>query len=267
MSIADVLGRVQQIQSTITQLSPGLSGSAAKSSTGASSATTFASALAQAESATGATGAAATGAAAGAVAGAAGTSTATGTAATMGTAGAKATAPTGAPLPGASGITGDAIVETAKKYLGVPYELGGEDANGIDCSGLVQRVMKDLGVDVPRLVSGQSTLGTEVKSLKDAKPGDLIVNDNGGHISIYLGDNKILYAPKPGDRVKINSVYFPESEIVTIRRVAPEKAVAAATGALAAPAVSGAAAPAGVTGTTDLATAALRSSLMSGGSL
>jgi cell wall-associated NlpC family hydrolase len=254
---------VQQIQSTITQLSPGLSGSAAKSSTGASSATTFASALAQAESATGATGAAATGAAAGA----AGTSTATGTAPATGTAGAKATAPTGAPLPGASGITGDAIVETAKKYLGVPYELGGEDANGIDCSGLVQRVMKDLGVDVPRLVSGQSTLGTEVKSLKDAKPGDLIVNDNGGHISIYLGDNKILYAPKPGDRVKINSVYFPESEIVTIRRVAPEQAVAAATAALAAPAVSGAAAPAGVTGTTDLATAALRSSLMSGGSL
>ncbi|WP_108252656.1 C40 family peptidase [Planctomonas deserti] len=259
MSIADVLGRVQQIQSTITQLSPGLSGGTARSSTGSSSATTFAGALAQAESATGAAAGGAPGAAA--AAGAAGATLATGSA------GAKATAPTGAALPGASGITGDAIVETAKKYLGVPYELGGEDANGIDCSGLVQRVMKDLGVDVPRLVSGQSTLGTEVTSLKDARPGDLIVNDNGGHISIYLGDNKILYAPKPGDRVKINSVYFPESEIVTIRRVAPEKTIAAATAALAAPAGIGAAGSALAPGTTDLATAALRSSLMSGGSL
>lgn len=100
---------------------------------------------------------------------------------------------------------------------------------------------------MPRLVSGQSTLGTEVASLKDAKPGDLIVNDNGGHISIYLGDNKILYAPKPGDKVKINEIYFPESEIVTIRRLVPSEtpAVSASRGAA----------------SSDLATAALRSAL------
>ncbi len=233
MTMTDVLGRIQQIQSTITQLRSG-AGSTATSGTGAATATAFASELAKAGTTTGTTGAS----------------------------GATATAATGSTLPGAGGLTGDAIVETAKKYLGVPYVFGGEDRSGIDCSGLVQRVMKDLGVDVPRLVSGQSTLGTEVKSLKGAKPGDLIVNDNGGHISIYLGDNKILYAPKPGDRVKINSVYFPESEIVTIRRVAPENTVAAAAAALASlasPAVSGATAPAGATGTTDLATAALRS--------
>jgi cell wall-associated NlpC family hydrolase len=234
MSMTDVLGRVQQIQATITQLSPGAARTTTASST--SSATTFASALAEAGSATATTGASAT-------------QTASGTAAAV---------KTGSSLPGASGLTGNAIVETAKKYLGVPYVLGGEDANGIDCSGLVQRVMKDLGVDVPRLVSGQSTLGTEVKSLKDAKPGDLIVNDGGNHISIYLGDNKILYAPKPGDRVKINSVYFPESDIVTIRRVAPDKAAAAATAALSATAASA--------GTRDITTAALRN-LMNGGAL
>jgi peptidoglycan DL-endopeptidase CwlO len=236
MSMTDVLGRIQQIQATITQLSPGAAGSTGTSRTGASTATTFASALAEVES----------------------TTAAAGTSAAPATGAPGATGATGATVPGAGGLTGDAIVETAKKYLGVPYVLGGEDASGIDCSGLVQRVMKDLGVDVPRLVSGQSTLGTEVKSLKDAKPGDLIVNDNGGHISIYLGDNKILYAPKPGDKVKINTVYFPESEIVTIRRVAPEKTVAAATAALSA--------TAGTAGATDITTAALRS-LLNGGSL
>jgi cell wall-associated NlpC family hydrolase len=228
MTMTDVLGRIQQIQSTITQLRSG-TGSTATSSTGAATATAFASELAKAETTSGASSTTATGA-------------------------------TGSTLPGAAALTGDAIVETAKKYLGVPYVFGGEDASGIDCSGLVQRVMKDLGVDVPRLVSGQSTLGTEVKSLKDAKPGDLIVNDGGNHISIYLGDNKILYAPKPGDKVKINSVYFPESDIVTIRRVAPEQTVTAATAALSAAAASGA------TGTTDITTAALRN-LMNGGSL
>jgi cell wall-associated NlpC family hydrolase len=228
MTMTDVLGRIQQIQSTITQLRSG-TGSTATSSTGAATATAFASELAKAET-------------------------------TSGASSTTATAATGSTLPGAGALTGDAIVETAKKYLGVPYVFGGEDASGIDCSGLVQRVMKDLGVDVPRLVSGQSTLGTEVKSLKEAKPGDLIVNDGGNHISIYLGDNKILYAPKPGDKVKINSVYFPESDIVTIRRVAPEQTATSVTAALSAAAASGA------TGTTDITTAALRN-LMNGGSL
>ncbi len=46
--------------------------------------------------------------------------------------------------------TGTAVVADAKKYLGVPYKWGGTDpATGLDCSGLVQRVMKDLGVSVP----------------------------------------------------------------------------------------------------------------------
>jgi len=221
MSMTDVLGRIQQIQSTITQLRDGSGARTATVKTDAAAATAFAGELAKAEGTTG------------------------------------AAAVTGSTPAGAAGLTGDAIVETAKKYLGVPYVFGGEDKSGIDCSGLVQRVMKDLGVDVPRLVSGQSTLGTEVQSLKDAKPGDLIVNDGGNHISIYLGDNKILYAPKPGDKVKINTVYFPESEIVTIRRVAPEQTAATAASATTATAVPG---------TTDLATAALRN-LMTGGSL
>ena len=39
-----------------------------------------------------------------------------------------------------------------RKYLGVPYVWGGTDpAKGLDCSGLVQHVYKNLGYDLPRV--------------------------------------------------------------------------------------------------------------------
>src|SRR5687767_7265490 len=44
------------------------------------------------------------------------------------------------------GVTGDDVVSEAKKYLGVPYVWGGTDpAKGLDCSGMIQLVYKNLG--------------------------------------------------------------------------------------------------------------------------
>ncbi|SHN42030.1 transglycosylase SLT domain-containing protein [Cryptosporangium aurantiacum] len=118
-----------------------------------------------------------------------------------------------------SGPTGGDIVTAARKYLGVPYVFGGTDPmRGLDCSGLVQRVFKDLGVDVPRLVRHQRLEGTPVPSMKQAKPGDLLVFDGYEHIGIYVGNGKMLHAPEPGERVKIGSVYETPT---SIRRVLP----------------------------------------------
>ena len=121
----------------------------------------------------------------------------------------------------AGGVTGQAVTDAAMKYLGVPYVFGGEDASGMDCSGLVQRVYADLGIEVPRLVSGQMTAGTEVASLAEAQPGDLIVTDNAEHIVIYAGDNKVIHAPYEGRTVSHVERWFDESDIVTIRRIVP----------------------------------------------
>ncbi|GAB3596288.1 hypothetical protein GCM10027446_22880 [Angustibacter peucedani] len=104
-------------------------------------------------------------------------------------------------------VDGDAVVADAKQYLGIPYRWGGTDPKtGLDCSGLVQRVFKDLGVDLPRTVSEQKDVGTAVPSMDDARPGDLLVFGD-HHIGIYVGDGKMLHAPKTGDRVKIADVY------------------------------------------------------------
>ncbi|MEV8213500.1 C40 family peptidase [Leifsonia sp. NPDC077715] len=123
-------------------------------------------------------------------------------------------------------VTGADVVADAKKYLGVPYVFGGTSASGLDCSGLVQRVFKDLGIDVPRLVSGQSTVGTEVPSLAQAQPGDIIVTNGGEHIVIYAGDGKVIHAPSEGRNVSLVDNWMSDSDIVTIRRVVPQAAPA-----------------------------------------
>ena len=113
---------------------------------------------------------------------------------------------------------GDDVVVDAKKYLGIRYLWGGTDpSKGLDCSGLVQRVFADLGVDVPRTVAEQRNVGTPVASMTQAKPGDLLVFGS-HHIGIYVGDGKMLHAPKSGDVVKIAPVYDTPTRI---RRVVP----------------------------------------------
>ncbi|RLV56470.1 lytic transglycosylase [Aeromicrobium phragmitis] len=118
-----------------------------------------------------------------------------------------ATAP--APTP-PTGPTGEDVVATAKQYLGVPYVWGGTDPDtGLDCSGLVQRVFADLGIDLPRLAGDQVLAGTPVASLADARPGDLL--GFGGHpmkhVGIYLGNGQMIEAPRPGLAVRIGPVY------------------------------------------------------------
>ena len=115
-------------------------------------------------------------------------------------------------------VNGNDVVEDAKRYLGVPYKWGGTDpSKGLDCSGLVQRVYGDLGIDLPRVSQDQAKVGTPVASIADAVPGDLVAFGSPvNHIAIYAGGGKILQAPHTGDVVKISDIKRP---ITAIRRV------------------------------------------------
>jgi probable lipoprotein NlpC len=66
------------------------------------------------------------------------------------------------------------VVEIARTYTGTPYRSGGNDKNGIDCSGLICSVYSELGVKVPRISWQQSEFGSEVNSLNEIKVGDWV---------------------------------------------------------------------------------------------
>jgi hypothetical protein len=134
---------------------------------------------------------------------------------------------------GTSGVTGQSVVDAAKKYLGTPYVFGSTDAaKGLDCSALVQKAYKDLGIDLPRTSQEQARVGTKVDSMRDAKPGDILAFDSPvDHVAIYVGDNKMIAAPKTGDHVKVQPVYETPTHI---RRVVDTGLTArSATGAAA----------------------------------
>lgn len=129
---------------------------------------------------------------------------------------------------------GDKVVAAGQKYLGVPYRWGGTDpATGLDCSGFVQRVFGDLGVELPRVSRDQARQGQPVASIAEARPGDLVAfGEPVDHIAIYVGDNKIMHAPRTGEVVKITDIHRTPT---AIRRIMPSTA---ATGAATGPGVT-----------------------------
>ncbi|MDC7123520.1 C40 family peptidase [Cellulomonas fimi] len=145
----------------------------------------------------------------------------TGTSAVPGTA-APGTAASGTPT-ATGGATAQSFVAAAQKYVGVPYVWGGEslDEGGLDCSGLVIRALADVGVtDFPRVARDQQKRGEPVASLAQALPGDLVVFGGGTHIGIYMGDGKMVDAPKPGAHVVVRDVYTTPT---AIRRILPQE--------------------------------------------
>jgi cell wall-associated NlpC family hydrolase len=135
-------------------------------------------------------------------------------------------------LGGGTGGDGEAVVAEARKYLGLPYVWGGTDPRkGLDCSGLVQVVYKNLGYDLPRVSADQARAGRPVAGLADARPGDILAWDNSSrnngadHVAIYIGDGKMIEAARPGTNIKISDVHGSP----VIRRILPEAAPTAAT--------------------------------------
>ncbi|MFB6786898.1 NlpC/P60 family protein [Streptomyces olivaceus] len=126
------------------------------------------------------------------------------------------------PTPGSSnGTQAQKALAFAQAQIGKPYVWGATGPGSYDCSGLTQAAWKAAGVTLPRTTYDQVNAGTTV-SVSQAQPGDLVFfYDDISHVGLYVGDGKMVHAPKPGAYVREESIFYDgESSIYSVVRPA-----------------------------------------------
>ncbi|UFQ20302.1 NlpC/P60 family protein [Streptomyces huasconensis] len=99
------------------------------------------------------------------------------------------------------------VIAFAEAQIGKPYVWGATGPDSYDCSGLTQDAWKAAGITLPRTTWDQVKAGTTVKTA-DAEPGDLVFfYDDISHLGIYIGGGKMIHAPKPGAKVRVESIF------------------------------------------------------------
>ncbi|WP_433572198.1 NlpC/P60 family protein [Streptomyces sp. CA-251247] len=100
------------------------------------------------------------------------------------------------------------VLDFARAQIGKPYVWGAAGPSSYDCSGLTQAAWKTAGVSLPRTTWDQVKTGKRVET-KDLLPGDLVFfYDDISHVGIYIGDGKMIHAPKPGANVREESIFY-----------------------------------------------------------
>ena len=111
---------------------------------------------------------------------------------------------------------GRQIADYGLQFVGNPYVYGGTSlTNGADCSGFVQSVYRNFGINLPRTSGEQGACGSAVASLAEAQPGDLIWYS--GHIGIYIGNGQIVHASSAKTGIKVSNAGY--RTILSIRRI------------------------------------------------
>ena len=103
------------------------------------------------------------------------------------------------------------LINIAMRFGGVPYVWGGETPAGFDCSGFVQYVFRQIGINLPRTADVQYELGRKVLPT-ELQPGDLVFFETyepgASHNGIYVGDGNFIGA-NSGAGVAVASLASP----------------------------------------------------------
>lgn len=104
------------------------------------------------------------------------------------------------------------VADVSQSLKGIPFAFGGDDPEkGFDAPGFTRYVMKQAGIELPRFQHDQAAYGKQVP-VEKAQAGDLVAwqasRRNGGapHVAIYLGDNQVIEAPRPGMGVRVREL-------------------------------------------------------------
>ena len=103
-------------------------------------------------------------------------------------------------------------VAFARAQLGVPYVWGGDGPaeGGFDCSGLTRAAYATAGIAIPRTADTQWRHGPAIPASQPLQPGDLLFYGTPAratHVTLYIGDNRVIHAPYQGQPVQYATVW------------------------------------------------------------
>lgn len=144
---------------------------------------------------------------------------------------------------------GKSLISEARTWLGTPYRYGGNDRDGVDCSGLVVEVFRTVSnVKLPRTTATQKQYCTEVARNR-AQIGDLFFfgpTGKGGadvsHVGLYIGSGEMIHASTSRGVIvsSVDDAYW-APRFRGVGRVAAARGGAAKTSASSVPAAQSAA--------------------------
>jgi cell wall-associated NlpC family hydrolase len=103
------------------------------------------------------------------------------------------------------------VMLSAISLSGIKYKFGGlTPETGFDCSGFVRYVFQQAAnLTLPHGARALSQLGQTVTQ-DNLQPGDLVffntLKSSFSHVGIYLGNNRFIHSPSPGQSVSIMSM-------------------------------------------------------------
>lgn len=110
--------------------------------------------------------------------------------------------------------TETSLVETGRRFMGLPYLWGGTSSKGVDCSGFTKTVYLLNGFTLPRDASQQALTGEPIDTstgFDNLRPGDLLFfgkkredgTDRVVHVAMWVGNGQFIHA---SSLVQINSM-------------------------------------------------------------
>ncbi len=121
---------------------------------------------------------------------------------------------------------GGDISSIAYSLVGMPYASGANGPYAFDCSGFVQYVYSQVGINVSRSSSTQLYDGYAV-SYEEAQPGDILswgyVDGVATHSALYVGNGQMVHAANPSQGVIASDVAAwtrgSGSRVISVRRI------------------------------------------------
>ncbi len=105
---------------------------------------------------------------------------------------------------------GPVAARTAERFVGLPYQWGGNNVvEGMDCSGFVRAVYNLCGVNIPRSSQEQFRVGENVER-GELREGDLVFfgpsQESINHVGIYVGNGRFVHAPRRGEEIRVTAL-------------------------------------------------------------